>query len=236
MSEQIPITVVVIDDEEPIRRFLRAALVSSSFKVIEAGSGEEGIRQIATSQPDVVLLDLGLPDIDGMEVIRRVREWSKIPVIILSARGREDDKVAALELGADDYLTKPFGIRELMARLRVALRRTIHDGAGEEAVFRSGTLEVDFAKRQVRMKGEVIHLTPIEYKLLVALVRHAGRVITHRQLLLEVWGPTNVHDNQYLRQYMGHLRHKLEEVPAQPKLLLTEAGVGYRFADESFTE
>ena len=233
----MPIKIVVIDDEDPIRRFLRAALTSSDFKVVEAASGEEGIRQVANFQPDAVLLDLGLPDMDGMDVIRRIREWSNIPIIILSARGREDDKVSALELGADDYLTKPFGVRELMARLKVSLRRQSQDAAGtEQAVFRSGPLEMDFAKRIVKLRGEVIHLTPIEYKLLVSLIRHPGRVITHRQLLTEVWGPTNTQDTHYLRQYMGHLRHKLEENAAEPKLLLTEAGVGYRFADETFSE
>ncbi len=236
MDSGVPIKIAVIDDEEPIRRFLRAALTSSGFKVVEAASGDEGIRQVATSQPDALLLDLGLPDMDGMEVIRRVREWSNLPIIVLSARGQEDDKVSALELGADDYLTKPFGVRELTARLNVSLRRKSTENATEPAVFHCGPLSVDFSKRLVKLSGEHVHLTPIEYKLLSALIRHPGRVITHRQLLTEVWGPNNTRDTHYLRQYMGHLRHKLETDAAQPKMLLTEPGVGYRFADETFNE
>ena len=232
MNSEIPIKIAVIEDEEPIRRFLRAALESNGFAVIEAADGSEGIRQVASFQPDAVLLDLGLPDIDGMRVIARIREWSRIPIVVLSARGQENDKVAALECGADDYLTKPFGIRELMARLRVALRHQNEKDSGpEQPVFHADRLEIDFAKRIVRRSGEAVHLTPIEYKLLLILVRYAGKVVTHRQLLTEVWGPNNSRDTHYLRQYMGHLRHKLEEDPAKPKLLLTEPGVGYRFSD-----
>ena len=234
MNSEIPIKIAVIEDEEPIRRFLRAALESNGFTVIEAADGTEGIRQVATFQPDAVLLDLGLPDIDGMQVIARIREWSNIPIVVLSARGLENDKVAALESGADDYLTKPFGIRELMARLRVALRHKDEKDSGQtEPIFRADSVEIDFAKRIVRRSGEPVHLTPIEYKLLLILVRHAGKVVTHRQLLIEVWGPNNSRDTHYLRQYMGHLRHKLEDDAAKPQLLLTEPGVGYRFSDEA---
>ncbi len=228
-----PVTIVVIEDEEPIRRFLRAALESSDYKIVEAETGAEGIRQVASSQPDAILLDLGLPDIDGIEVIRRIREWTSLPIRVLSARGQESDKVQALELGADDYLTKPFGVRELIARLKVSLRHQVQRNSGEElAVFRSGPLELDYEKRIVRLNGEAVHLTPIEYRLLVTLVKFAGRVVTHRQLLHDVWGPGNTQDTHYLRQYMGHLRHKLEENAAQPKLLLTEPGVGYRFSED----
>lgn len=225
---------LVIEDEEPIRKFLRIALESNEFAVIEAADGQEGIRQAATAQPDAVLLDLGLPDIDGLEVIKRIREWSQMPLIVLSARGQENDKVGALELGADDYLTKPFGVRELLVRLKVSLRhqQQRHTG-GEPAVFSSGPLEIDLARRIVKLRGEQVHLTPIEYKLLQILTRYAGKVVTHRQLLIEVWGPNNTGDTHYLRQYMGHLRHKLEIDPAKPVLLLTEPGVGYRFSEET---
>ena len=231
MSES-PIRVLIIDDEEPIRRFLRAALEANSFSVIEAASGAEGIRQITNYQPEAILLDLGLPDLDGMEIIRKVREWSSIPIIVLSARGQEDDKVGALEIGADDYLTKPFAVRELLARLRVSLRHKAQQTAkSDSAIFTAGPLQVDFSKRIVRLDSEVIHLTPIEYKLLGVLVRHAGKVVTHRQLLSEVWGAGKARDTHYLRVYMGHLRHKLEKDPAQPSLLLTEPGVGYRLLE-----
>jgi two-component system KDP operon response regulator KdpE len=238
MEGGTPIKVIVIEDEEPIRRFLRVALDSSGFTVAEAASGEEGIRQAATAQADAILLDLGLPDIDGMEVIKRIREWSQMPIIVLSARGQENDKVLALELGADDYLTKPFGVRELLVRLKVSLRHrsqanAAQIGGGQQpSKYRNGNLEVDFARRIVKRRGEQVHLTPIEYKLLLLLIRYAGKVVTHKQLLTEVWGPRNTGDTHYLRQYMGHLRHKLEDDPAKPVLLQTEPGVGYRFAEE----
>jgi two-component system KDP operon response regulator KdpE len=226
----IPAKVIVIEDEQPIRRFLRASLVAHGYDVVEAVSAADGLRQATTYQPDLVILDLGLPDLDGMEVIRRLREWSHVPVVVLSARGQENDKVAALDAGADDYLTKPFGVPELLARMRVALR---HAGpVEEEPVFETDSLRVDLAARRVFLAGQEIRLTPLEYRLLTVLIKHAGKVVTHRQLLKEVWGPNSVHETHYLRVYMGHLRHKLEAEPARPRLLLTEPGVGYRLAVE----
>lgn len=226
--------ILIIDDEEPIRRFLRAALESHDFHPLEAASGAEGIRQIVSHQPDAVLLDLGLPDMDGGAVIQKVREWSSIPILVLSARGQEDDKVNALEMGADDYLTKPFAVRELLARLKVSLRHKAQSDSGTEtAIVQVGPLAVDFSKRIVRLDGENVRLTPIEYKLLSVLIRHSGKVVTHKQLLAEVWGKLNSRDTHYLRVYMGHLRHKLEKDPAQPRILLTEPGVGYRLVEEN---
>jgi two-component system, OmpR family, KDP operon response regulator KdpE len=225
--------VVVVEDEPQIRRFLRAALGSEGYRLHEAGTAKDGLIEIASRQPDVVILDLGLPDGDGLDVIRKVREWSAVPVIVLSARGREADKVAALDAGADDYLSKPFGIGELMARMRVALRHRarVSDGA-LESTFSVAELHVDLAARRVSVGGAEVHLTPIEYRLLVVLVHHAGKVITHRQLLSEVWGPNATEQAHYLRVYMAHLRRKLEADPARPRYLLTEAGVGYRLAAE----
>jgi two-component system KDP operon response regulator KdpE len=224
-------TVVVIEDEPQIRRFLRAALGGEGYRVHEASTGADGLVEVASRQPDVVVLDLGLPDTDGLDVIRRVREWSAVPVIILSARGQEADKVAALDAGADDYLSKPFGVDELMARMRVALRHRarVSDGAVDSA-FNLGELHVDLAARQVTLGGAYVHLTPIEYRLLTTLVHHAGKVVTHHQLLNEVWGPNATEQAHYVRVYMAHLRHKLEAEPARPRYLLTEAGVGYRLA------
>ncbi|HEV8474311.1 MAG TPA: two-component system response regulator KdpE [Methylomirabilota bacterium] len=224
-------TVVVIEDEPQIRRFLRAALGGEGYRVHEASTGADGLVEVASRQPDVVILDLGLPDTDGLDVIRRVREWSAVPVIILSARGQEADKVAALDAGADDYLSKPFGVDELMARMRVALRHRarVSDGAVDSA-FNLGELHVDLAARQVTLGGAHVHLTPIEYRLLTTLVHHAGKVVTHHQLLNEVWGPNATEQAHYVRVYMAHLRHKLEAEPARPRYLLTEAGVGYRLA------
>ena len=225
--------VVVVDDEPQIRRFLRAALAGQGYRVHEASTGADGLVEVASRQPDVVILDLGLPDMDGLDVIRKVREWSAVPVIVLSARGQEADKVAALDAGADDYLSKPFSVGELMARMRVALRHRarVSDGALESA-FSVGDLHVDLAARRVTVGGAEVHLTPIEYRLLVALVHHAGKVITHRQLLSEVWGPNATEQAHYLRVYMAHLRRKLEADAARPRYLLTEAGVGYRLAAE----
>ena len=225
--------VVVVEDEPQIRRFLRAALGGQGYRVYEASTGADGLVEVASRQPDVVILDLGLPDMDGLDVIRKVREWSAVPVVVLSARGQEADKVAALDAGADDYLSKPFGVDELMARMRVALRHRarVSDGALESA-FDVGDLHVDLAARRVTVRGAQVHLTPIEYRLLVALVHHAGKVITHRQLLSEVWGPNATEQAHYLRVYMAHLRRKLEADPARPRYLLTEAGVGYRLAAE----
>jgi two-component system KDP operon response regulator KdpE len=225
--------VLVIEDEPAILRFLRASLVAQGFRLVEATSGDEGLRQAATRQPDIVVLDLGLPDVDGLEVIRRLREWTAVPIIVLSARGQESDKIAALDAGADDYLSKPFGVGELLARMRVALRhaaRASHDTGSP--IFALDELQVDLARRRVSVRGAEVHLTPIEYRLLTALVRHAGRVVTHRQLLREVWGQPYSEQTHYLRVFMGALRRKLEADPARPRYLLTEPGVGYRLADE----
>ncbi len=225
--------VVVIEDEAPIRRFVRVALAGQGYRVFEAGSGEDGVIEVASRQPDVVILDLGLPDIDGLEVITRVREWSGVPIIVLSARGQESDKVKALDRGADDYLSKPFGVEELLARVRVALRhRARIDRDTAESTFTVGDLHVDLGRRRVLLAGEDVHLTPIEYRLLVVLVRYAGRVVTQRQLLREVWGPNAEGQSQYLRVYMAHLRRKLERDPTHPRHLLTEPGVGYRLISE----
>jgi two-component system, OmpR family, KDP operon response regulator KdpE len=226
-----PAKVILIEDELPIRRFLRASLVNHGFDVLEASSAHDGLRDCATHQPDLVILDLGLPDQDGLDLIRRLREWSQVPVIIVSARGQESDKVAALDAGADDYLTKPFGVGELLARVRVALRHAVR-GADGEPVFSVHNLRVDLARRHVFVNDAEIKLTPIEYRLLTTLIRHAGKVVTHRQLLKEVWGPQSVNETHYLRVYMGHLRHKVEADPARPRILLTEPGVGYRLAPE----
>jgi len=225
--------VVLIEDEPQIRKFLRATLAGQGYRLFEATTGADGVVEVGSRQPDVVIVDLGLPDMDGLDVIRRVREWTDVPVIVLSARGQDRDKVVALDAGADDYVSKPFGAGELLARIRVALRRTA--GASHEAddaVFKVGELRVDLLHRQVLVKGKEIHLTPIEYKLLTMLVRHAGKVVTHQQLLREVWGPAHTEQAHYARVYMAHLRHKLEAEPARPRYLLTEPGVGYRLASE----
>jgi two-component system KDP operon response regulator KdpE len=225
-----PAKVVVIEDEPPIQRFLRVSLTAHGYDVIVTGTGADGLRQTAAHQPDAVILDLGLPDTDGMEIIRQIREWSRLPIVVLSARGQEHDKIAALDAGADDYLTKPFGVGELLARLRVALRHVT--GTPDEPNFTAGNLRVDLAGRHVYVNGAEIRLTPLEYRLLTTLVRHAGKVVTHRQLLKEVWGPDCVHETHYLRIYMGHLRHKIEADPTQPRILITEPGVGYRLVSD----
>lgn len=222
-------SIIVIEDEAQIRRFLRTALAAEGYRVYEAETGRQGLTEAATRKPDLVILDLGLPDIDGVEVVRQLRGWCSVPVIILSARSQESDKISALDAGADDYLVKPFGIGELLARMRVALRHQ-PNAANEEGVFSVGGLEVDLAHRRVAVGGAEVHLTPIEYRLLTVLVRHAGKVLTHRLLLREVWGPSHVEHAHYLRIYMGALRHKLEQDPARPRFLLTEIGVGYRLA------
>lgn len=222
--------VLVIEDEAPMRRFLRAALTGHDYRFVEAATAKEGLAQAASRNPDVILLDLGLPDTDGLEVVRQLREWTATPIIVLSARGREQDKVQALDLGADDYLTKPFGVEELLARIRVALRHSsLPPGAVPDPVFEMGELKVDLALRQVFRAGQQVHLTPTEYKLLVALVRHAGKLLTHRQLLQEVWGSNFITQTHYLRIYVMQLRQKIEPDPTRPHLLLTEPGVGYRF-------
>jgi two-component system KDP operon response regulator KdpE len=232
MAEPKPV-VLLIEDEPQMRRFLRAALEPHGYRLIEAGTAREGLGHTTAHNPEVVLLDLGLPDMDGLEVTRRIREWSRVPIIVLSARGQESDKVAALDGGADDYLTKPFTVPELLARMRVALRHAAQrDGGSDEPVFAVGDLRVDLARRQVSVHGETVHLTPTEYNLLAVLVRHAGRVLTHRQLLKEVWGINAIQHPHYLRVYMGQLRQKLELEPARPRYLLTELGVGYRLRAE----
>ncbi|HTQ09343.1 MAG TPA: response regulator [Fimbriimonadaceae bacterium] len=223
-------TILIIDDETAIRRFLRASLDESEFRLLEAADGREGLRLTATGKPDVVLLDLGLPDIDGTRVAIEIREWSEVPIIVLSAREHEQDKVKALDAGADDYITKPFGMAELLARIRVALRHS--KKSPSEPIFRAGDLEVDLAAHVVRRAGEEVHLTRNEYGLLAALVKYAGKVVTHRQLLTEVWGGAYADESHYLRVYMGQLRHKLEADPTRPKLLTTEPGVGYRLKTE----
>jgi two-component system, OmpR family, KDP operon response regulator KdpE len=223
-----PPLILVVDDEPPIRRFLRVALEAQGYRVAEAATAQEAIAQAATRSPELILLDLGLPDLDGFEVVRRVREWSAIPVIVLSARGREDDKIRALDAGADDYVTKPFATGELLARMRAALRRHAR-GDDDAAVVGSGELRIDLGRRQVTVAGAEVRLTPIEYRLLVALARHPGRVLTHEHLLREVWGPGYTTQHHYLRVYMAQLRHKLEAEPSRPRWLLTEPGVGYRF-------
>jgi two-component system KDP operon response regulator KdpE len=225
-------TVLVIDDEPAIRRLLRTALAAHDYRLVEATTGEDGLQQAATRQPDLIVVDLGLPDIDGLQVIRRLREWTSTPIIVLSARGQERDKVEALEAGADDYVSKPFGVGELVARLRVAWRHVVAAHHPDEPVFTVGALKVDQAHRRVFVGDREVHLTPIEYRLLTTLVRHAGKVLIHDQLLKEVWGPPYVGQSHYVRVYMAQLRRKLEDNAAQPRYLLTEPGVGYRLSAE----
>ena len=220
------IPVLIIDDEPQIRRLLRVTLEASGYTVFDAATGKDGIVQAAQCRPEVILLDLGLPDLDGVEVLKRIREWSKVPIVILSVRDREHDKIAALDAGADDFVTKPFSSGELLARLRTALRRSQPQSAG--AVFRSGDIEMDLAARTVRKSGAEIKLTPTEYALLRLLVVHAGKVMTHRQLLTEVWGPNATDQTHYLRVHVAHLREKLEDNAGRPKFILTEPAVGYR--------
>jgi len=216
-----------------MRRFLRAALEGHGYRLIESTTARDGLAQAAGRNPDAILLDLGLPDEDGIEVTRRIREWGTTPIVVISARGREQDKIAALDAGADDYLTKPFGVGELLARLRVALRHATRSADGQATpVFTVGDLTVDLVARRVRLGDIEVHLTPTEYKLLTTLVRYAGRVVTHRQLLKEVWGPNAIEHTHYLRVYMTHLRHKVEHDATRPRYLLTEPGVGYRLQTE----
>lgn len=222
--------ILLIEDEPQMRRFLRVTLQSQGYRLIEAETGEDGLTQVASRKPAVILLDLGLPDMDGLEVTEKLREWTSTPIIVISAREQERDKVRALDAGADDYLTKPFGADELLARIRVSLRHLARRESGkEDVIFDTGKLRIDFSKRQVLRNGEEVHLTPIEYSLLTILIRHADKVVTHAQLLREVWGPRQANQVQYLRVYMAQLRQKLEDDPARPAFFLNEPGIGYRF-------
>jgi len=227
------VTVLLIEDEPEIRRFLRTTLPAHGFRLYEASTGKDGLAEAQARNPDLILLDLGLPDLEGSEVIRQLREWTSTPIIVLSAREQEQVKVVAFDLGADDYVTKPFGVNELLARMRAALRHIAGPpGEPAEPVFTLGDLTVDLGRRQVFVSGKETHLTPIEYKLLTTLIRYAGKVLTHRQLLKEVWGPLHVEEGHYLRVYMRQLRNKLEKTPAHPRYFVTELGVGYRLRME----
>jgi len=223
--------VLVVEDEPQMRRFIRAALSAHGYEVTEAPSGSEALALATSRNPDVILLDLGLPDIDGIDLTRKLREWSRTPVIVISARGREADKVSALDAGADDYLTKPFGVDELLARIRVALRHAHATQPHDEAALTFESLHIDFVRREVRIGERVIHLTPTEYKMLSLLARNAGRVLTHRHIIREVWGPSYAGQNHHVRVHMAELRKKIEADPARPRLILTEPGVGYRLRD-----
>jgi two-component system, OmpR family, KDP operon response regulator KdpE len=224
--------VLVVDDEPQILRFLRPGLTAGDFEVITAATGAEAVKSAATMAPDVIVLDLGLPDKDGKDVIREIRAWSKVPIIILSARDRESEKIESLDLGADDYINKPFGIGELMARIRASLRnRQQAEVVTKE--FRAGGIVIDTLKHSVERDGKSIHLTPKEFDLLLLLVKNSDRVLTHRQILATVWGPAHTHDVQYLRVFIGQLRQKIEPDPADPALILTESGIGYRFSGEA---
>jgi two-component system KDP operon response regulator KdpE len=220
-------TVLVVEDEPEIRRFLRSSLGAEGYRVVEAESGARGAIDAGTHKPDLAIVDLGLPDIDGVEVIRRIRAWSPMPILVLSARAQERSKIEALDAGADDYVTKPFGVGELLARVRVALRHAARPSTGKETLSFENVV-VDFGKRKASRDGAEVHLTPIEFKLLACLARHLGMVVTHRQLLREVWGPSHVEHTHYLRIYMKQLRDKLEADPVRPRHLLTETAVGYR--------
>lgn len=221
--------ILIIDDEPQIRRFLRASLQAHDYIVLEADSGKEGVRQVTLQKPELVILDLGLPDTDGLDVITNLREWSKVPIIVLSVRSDEGDKIAALDRGANDYVTKPFSMGELLARMRASLRQKAEDSTDIGAIITAGSLVIDLVKRLVTVDGKPIRLSRKEYDLMRILASHPGKVITHQQLLQEVWGQGYVEETQYLRVYIGQLRQKLEQDPAAPKYLLTEPGVGYRF-------
>jgi len=227
MSDPSPVA-VLIEDERQIRRFVRAALESEGWSVHESDTLKQGLVEAGTRKPDVVIVDLGLPDGDGVDLIRDLRTWSGVPVIVLSARSDEADKVEALDAGADDYLTKPFGVAELLARVRATVRRRAQPAGSEKPAIAIGDIDVDLVARTVKRRGVLVHLTPIEYRLLALLIANVGRVLTHRQILRDVWGPSHVESPHYVRVYMGHLREKLEDDPAQPQHLITETAVGYR--------
>lgn len=227
-----PSLLLLVEDELPIRRFLKTSLTAEGYRIAEAESGEQAVRLATQQPPDLVLLDLGLPDMDGQEVLRRLREWLQAPVIILSARDQEREKIAALDAGADDYVTKPFSTGELLARIRVALRHAAQGGSAESPTYSCGDLRVDLAGHRVFVRDGEVHLTAIEFHLLATMARHAGKVLTHRFLLKEVWGPQQVHETHYLRVFMANLRRKIEVDSAQPRYLLTEQGVGYRLASD----
>jgi len=224
-------TILVVEDEPEIRKFLRSSLGAEGYRVVESPNGRRGATDAGMHKPDLAIVDLGLPDFDGIEVIRRIREWSPMPIIVLSARIQERSKIDALDTGADDYITKPFGVGELLARVRVALRHAVRPETGN-SVLALGCSSVDLEKRQARRDGADVHLTAIEFKLLACLAKHLGMVVTHRQLLQEVWGPSHVEHTHYLRIYMKQLREKLEPDPVRPKYLLTETGVGYRMVGD----
>jgi two-component system KDP operon response regulator KdpE len=222
--------ILVIEDEPPLQKLLRVTLAASGYQVIESATAGDGIIQAATTPPDLIILDLGLPDADGVEVIRRIREWSSMPIIVVTARGKEQDKIVALDAGADDYLTKPFSVGELLARVRVVLRHlaTLQtDSAATQISF--ANIQIDLAKREVLKSGNRLQLTPTEYRLMITLVKNSGKVMTHAQLLKEVWGPDATHENHYVRVFMNQLRQKIEDDPSDPKHFLTETGIGYRF-------
>lgn len=230
MADYKPL-ILIVEDEAPIRRFLRASLPVHDFRFLEAVTAAEGLRLAAAQRPDVVLLDLGLPDMDGLAVVSQLREWSEVPIVVLSAREREGDKIAALDAGADDYLTKPFGLGELLARLRVALRHGARRASPDTAVFSCDGWQVDLGARRVSAHGEEVHLTPTEYRLLVTLIRHAGKVVTHRQLMRELWGTEQEDAQHTLRVHVSQLRRKLEADPSHPRHLVTEPGIGYRLGE-----
>lgn len=231
MMDSLPIA-LLIEDEPQIRRFVRTALEAQSWVVHEAETMRQGLVDASTRRPDLIILDLGLPDGDGIDFLRDLRSWSKVPVIVLSARASEHDKIEALDQGADDYLTKPFGVGELLARVRAASRRRHGAGSNPAVPFEFGDVSVDLATRTVRKAGVPVHLTPIEYRLLCLLIANEGRVLTHRQILSEIWGPSHANDGHYLRVYMGHLRQKMETDPARPQHMLTETAVGYRLVQK----
>jgi len=225
--------ILVIEDDPAIRRVLKLSLNAAGYQVLESPTAAGGIKAISQDDPKVVILDLGLPDTDGLDVIKHVREWSQIPIIVLSARGQEADKVKALDRGANDYLTKPFGVQELLARVRAAIRQAVTARTtSHESVVEVRDLKVDFARQQVWVRGDEVRLTPTEYRLLTMLVRHRGEIVTHRQLLREVWGPDSVNENEYVRVYVGQLRRKIERDSARPEYIRTESGSGYRFLDD----